>query len=303
MTSLVHLKATAPTAEILEMLHRDGAVIIDRAIEPDATARIRDELDPYFSAAKLGRDEFGGFKTKRLGALMARSPASRELALHPRVNEICASFLEPYCDSYQLHFTQAVRIEPGQGAQLLHRDRGVWGGYINRAIETQFSTIWAATDFTKANGATLVVPGSQSWDRNRKPNANEIVSAEMEAGSVLLYSGSVLHGGGSNQAQNARVGVLLHYTLSWLRQEENQYLSCPPEIAKDLSPELRSLMGYSKGGYVLGFFSTPGEPGEGFEIASPELLFGEREPDRTQAMSAEELVKSSAGLTASKTGI
>ncbi len=96
----------------------------------------------------------------------------------------------------------------------------------------------------------------------------------MSAGSVLFYNGSVLHGGGTNSTQSTnRIAVLLHYTLSWLRQEENQYLSCPPEVAKDLSPELRSLMGYTQGGPVLGFYSTPGAPGEGVELAAPENLF------------------------------
>ena len=95
----------------------------------------------------------------------------------------------------------------------------------------------------------------------------------MTAGSVLLYNGTVFHGGGSNETEDNRTGVLIHYTLNWLRQEENQYLSCPPDLAKDLTPELRRLMGYARGGPVLGFYSTPGEPGEGFELSSPESLF------------------------------
>ena len=95
----------------------------------------------------------------------------------------------------------------------------------------------------------------------------------MRAGSVLLYNGTVLHGGGENTTHHERVGVLLHYTLNWLRQEENQYLSCPPEIAKTVDPELRALMGYTLGGPVLGFYSTPGAPGEGVELAPPERLF------------------------------
>ena len=156
---------------------------------------------------------------------------------------------------------------------MLHRDRGVWGSTLTRAVETQFSTIWALTDFTHENGATRIVPGSHRWEKDRQPPDGEIVSAEMRAGSVLLYNGTVLHGGGENTTIHERVGVLLHYTLNWLRQEENQYLSCPPEIAKGLDPELRALMGYTLGGPVLGFYSTPGAPGQGVELAPPERLF------------------------------
>jgi len=98
----------------------------------------------------------------------------------------------------------------------------------------------------------------------------------MSAGSLLLYTGTVFHGGGANQTDARRLGVLLHYTLNWLRQEENQYLSCPPEVAKELAPELRALMGYTMGGFVLGFYSSPEGPGGSNELAPPEKLFGDR---------------------------
>lgn len=105
------------------------------------------------------------------------------------------------------------------------------------------------------------------------PEPHEIAYAEMKPGSVLIYTGTIIHGGGANTTQENRLGVLIHYALNWLRQEENQYLSCPPEVAKDFSPELRALIGYSQGGPLLGFYSTPGAPGEGVELADPKHLF------------------------------
>mgnify|MGYP003307781593 FL=1 len=161
-----------------------------------------------------------------------------------------------------------------------------------RKIETQFSTVWAITDFTKENGATQVVPGSHKWDKERMPLDEEIENAEMSAGSVFIYTGSVMHGGGANQTSENRLGVFLHYAPNWLRQEENQYLSCPPSIAKELEPELRDLMGYSQGGYVLGFFTDPTDTEGKFESVSPKKLFGE-DFDRFKIASSEELVKSS----------
>lgn len=271
--TLRHLSPTADAGDLLDALEIDGAAIVDHVLPEEGCSQVDAELAPYLAAAAPGTNDFSGHRTRRVGALIARSPTCRDLALHPLINEACARFLAPHSDGYQLHFTQAVSIAPGQGNQPLHRDRGVWGDRLTRAIETQFSTIWAITDFTDANGATRVVPGSHRWDRDRQPLPHEIASAEMSRGSVLVYTGSVLHGGGTNTTREDRLGVLLHYTLTWLRQEENQYLSCPPEIARQLSPELRSLIGYTKGGYVLGFYSTPGAPGEGVEIASPEHLF------------------------------
>ncbi|MFQ5558817.1 MAG: phytanoyl-CoA dioxygenase family protein [Acidimicrobiales bacterium] len=116
-----------------------------------------------------------------------------------------------------------------------------------------------------------------TWQDERQAEPHQIASAEMRAGSVLVYNGSVLHGGGRNITEDRhRLGVLLHYTLGWLRQEENQYLSCPPEIARDLDPELRALIGYTRGGHFLGFYSPPVGPGEGREQISPGRLFDGR---------------------------
>ena len=277
MAEIVHFASSATAAQICAQLDEDAAVIVDDVVSADSLAALRAELDPYLHGVAHGRNEFSGFETKRVGALVARSPACRDLVLDPMVNAICDTVLGRHADGYQLHFTQAVSIGPGESAQVLHRDRGVWGGYVPRRIETQLSTIWAVSDFTHGNGATLLVPGSQHWDKDRQPEPHEIVAAEMTAGSVLIYTGTVMHGGGTNLTQSNRLGVLLHYTLNWLRQEENQYLSCPPDVAKDLLPGLRALMGYSQGGTVLGFYSAPVGPGLGPEIASPERLFADSE--------------------------
>jgi ectoine hydroxylase-related dioxygenase (phytanoyl-CoA dioxygenase family) len=191
-----------------------------------------------------------------------------------RLLAACDRFLSPYCDRYQLHLTQLIRIRDGQGAQPLHRDRLAWGGFLRHDIEPQLNTIWAVTDFVEANGATQVVPGSHRWDPERKAEPHEIGFAEMAAGSVLIYSGSVIHAGGANRSGGDRMGLNLTYCLGWLRQEENQYLSCPPDIAREFSAELRSLLGYAMGSYALGYFTPPLPPGEGPEIVPPELMFG-----------------------------
>ena len=194
----------------------------------------------------------------------------------------------------QLHFTSAVAIAPGESAQILHRDRGIWGGFVPRQIEPLFSTIWALTPFTRENGATQVVVGSHRWEKKRQPEPDEIAYAEMSPGSVLCYNGTVLHGGGANATEDeTRVGVFLHYTLNWLRQEENQYLSCPPEHAVHLSQELRALIGYAKGGYVLGFYSDPDDDSARHESVSPENLFSQHRSDFDVLPSEEQLVSQS----------
>ena len=291
MAEIIHLDAETTIDEILKVLDQDAAVIIENVISMDAVEALKSDLAPYLSKEAFGRDEFTGFSTKRIGALIARSNACRELALNPLVIKVAEQYLNPFADGYQLHFSSAVSIGPGETKQVLHRDRGIWGGYLPRQVEPLMSTIWAVTKFTKENGATQLVPGSHKWDKERKPDDTEIAYAEMNSGSVLLYTGSILHGGGANKtASEIRTGVFLHYALNWLRQEENQYLSCPPSIAKELSAELRSLIGYSKGGYVLGFYSDPYDDEAKFESVSPENMFSKATDSFDSLPNQEELV-------------
>jgi hypothetical protein len=274
MPSLTHLPADAAPEAIAALLDGDGALILDDVLSPAQIAQVRAELDPYVEATADGRDRFTGFQTTRTGALVARSPACRELVMHTGVLAACDTFLKRACDRYQLHLTQVIRIKPGQPRQPLHRDRLAWGGFL-KDVEPQLNTIWALTDFTEANGATQVVPGSPSWPESRKAEPAEVGYAEMKAGSVLVYSGSVIHAGGENLTDADRVGINITYCLGWLRQEENQYLSCPPAIARTLDPKLQSLLGYAMGSYALGYFSPPLPPGAGPEVVPPQFALGD----------------------------
>lgn len=273
MSGLKHLPASASAEEINAAVAEDGACIIDGLLPSGDLAALNAELAPYIEATEQGRDDFVGRHTRRTGALAARSALCRDLIIHPSITGACDLFLKPFCDRYQLHLTQTIAIGPGQGEQPLHRDRLAWGGFIPREIEPQLNTIWALTDFTAANGATRVAPGSNHWPDERKADAAEVVQAEMSAGSVLVYSGSVIHSGGRNNTDGTRIGLNITYCLGWLRQEENQYLSCPPSIAKDFAPELQALLGYTMGSYALGYFTPPLPPGKGPEAVPPEFLF------------------------------
>ncbi|MEL7541142.1 MAG: phytanoyl-CoA dioxygenase family protein [Pseudomonadota bacterium] len=270
---LQYLPADAKPDAVVEALKSDGACIVEGALDAAALTQLKAECMPYIEATETGRDDFTGRKTTRTGALVARSATCRDVVMNPTIVGGAKQFLEPYCETIQLHLTQFIRIQPGQPVQPLHRDRLAWGGYLKEDLEPQFNTIWAITDFTKDNGATNVIPGSNNWDTDRHPSRDEVEYAEMEAGSVLVYSGSVVHGGGANVSDADRIGLNITYALGWLRQEENQYLSCPPEIAKDFDPELQAMLGYAMGSYALGYFTPPLPPGKGPEVVPPEFLF------------------------------
>ncbi|MGB3810846.1 MAG: phytanoyl-CoA dioxygenase family protein [Parvibaculum sp.] len=273
MPKLENLPASASTDEILKILKRDGALILTDVLSSAEVEQVVSEIMPYVEATDYGRDQFTGHKTTRTGALVARSKGCQKMVMHPAIVSAAELFLKPFCERIQLHLTQVIRICPGQPKQSIHRDRWAWGTYL-KDVEPQFNTIWAMTDFTKENGATQVCPGSLDWPDDYQPTDDQITYAEMKAGSVLIYSGGVFHGGGENTSNGDRVGTNITYTLGWLRQEENQYLSCPPEIARELPEELQELIGYALGGYALGYYTPPTAPGEGPEIVPPQFALG-----------------------------
>jgi ectoine hydroxylase-related dioxygenase (phytanoyl-CoA dioxygenase family) len=273
MPHVTHLPADTDIETLMMVLRRDGALIVDNLVPAAEMAALEAEVMPYITATPTGRDDFTGDRTTRTGALVARSPATRALILNPLIRAACDALLLPFCERWQLHLTQLIRIMPGQKAQVIHRDRWAWGTHLGH-VEPQLNTIWAVTDFTEENGATQVVPGSLDWPDARTPEPHEIARATMTRGSVLIYSGGVFHGGGANVGTTDRIGLNLTYTLGWLRQEENQYLSCPPEIARTLEPDLQALIGYQMGSYALGYYTPPLPPGVGPEVIGPEHALG-----------------------------
>jgi ectoine hydroxylase-related dioxygenase (phytanoyl-CoA dioxygenase family) len=283
MAELTTLGADASVDEVVEAVRRDGGVVVADVMSRDLRKRVLDETSPWVEGSPEGRDDFSGFSTTRTGALVARSPACRQVVMHPMAVGVAESFLSPYTNRIQLHLTQIIRIKPGQKRQPLHRDRLAWGGYIPREIEPQLNTIWALTDFTTENGATRLVPGSHAWPDEQRAEPDEIAQAAMGAGSVLFYSGSIIHGGGENRSDEPRSGLNITYCLAWLRTEENQFLSCPPHIAKDLDPELQELLGYTMGNYALGYYSEPESQHPVNDILPPEIALGRKPRERADA--------------------
>jgi ectoine hydroxylase-related dioxygenase (phytanoyl-CoA dioxygenase family) len=255
------LDPSAATDAIIDALRRDGAVIIDRLVDPSVMDRVHDELGPHLDATPFGEEDFAGRRTRRTGSLIARSPTFRDLAVHSTVLASLDAVLGDHTTAYQLHLTQVIDLAPGQGGQPVHRDQWAFDFFpFPAGFEVECHTMWAMTDFTEANGATRVIPGSNHWDDKLRPSIDETVPAEMAKGSVLLYVGSVYHGGGANRSDASRLGINVGYTLGWLRQEENQYLACPIEVARTLPAGLARLMGYQRAAYALGYFGDLQDP-------------------------------------------
>ncbi len=257
------LDADASADDVAAVLADDGCVSVAELVSPQVMDDIHGEMAPYIEATPMGPDDFSGHRTRRTGSMIARSPSFRPLANHPLVTGTLDRVLGDHATSYQLHLTQVIDIGPGEPGQLVHRDQWAFDFFpFPAGYEVECHVMWAMTDFTELNGATRVIPGSHKWEDKLRPAYEETVPAEMPKGSVFLYVGSVYHGGGANRSSEQRLGINVGYTLSWLRQEENQYLACPPEVARTIDEDLAKLIGYRRGAYALGYFGDLQDPME-----------------------------------------
>jgi ectoine hydroxylase-related dioxygenase (phytanoyl-CoA dioxygenase family) len=266
--SILHLPATATGEEVSAALTEYGAAVIDNLVSAEYMDSVADELRPWTDANAFGPDDFSGRRTKRTGGLVARSQKCRDLVMNPLVLATNRIFLG-HATSFQLHLTQVIAIGPGEPPQPIHRDQWAFDFFpFPKGYEVQCNTIWAMTDFTEENGATRVIPGSNKFEDKLRFKLEDSEPAEMSKGSVLFYSGSIYHGGGPNRSAATRTGINITYNVSWLRQEENQYLAVPLEIARTLPVDLLKLIGYQRGAYALGYVDDLRDP---IEVVRPDL--------------------------------
>jgi len=232
---------SAASADLVAF-ERDGYVVLPSLLAAHELDAVLEGLEPYLGAeAPLGRNDFEGLRTNRVYALLAKVPTMATIVEHPRVLSLLDALLEP---GYLLSAALAINLLPGETAQAWHYDDGFYTLPRPRP-PVSISTIWALDDFTVANGATEVVPGSHLW-------GSEVVSDDdarrvpvvMPAGSVVVFSGTLWHRGGANLSAARRLCVSPQYCQPWARQQENMMLAVGRR-ALDYSPRIRGMLGYS----------------------------------------------------------
>jgi ectoine hydroxylase-related dioxygenase (phytanoyl-CoA dioxygenase family) len=188
-----------------------------------------------------------------------KSPVfATEVLPHPLFLTVCDTVLLPHCARYQLNLAHVLVRGPGAEAQALHRDQDAWSHLPKPHPEVQLASIIALVDFTADNGATCLIPGSHRWPPVRSAEDHELVTAEMPAGSAVIYLGSTAHGGGPNVTTDEwRRGIHISYSAGWLRSAENQFLLNPVESVRCLPRVTQELLGYAAhdaidtgGGYI-----------------------------------------------------
>jgi len=195
---------------------------------------------------------------------------------HPSVLAITEIVLGPYCDTIQLNLSQGIEIHPDAPAQFPHRDQDMWSG-PKGDVEYLVNVMWPFTDYTPENGSTVIWPKSHLWSPDAMPDACDPgISLSLEPGDVLLFLGSTLHNGGANTSQAVRRGMIVSYSLGWLKSFENQFLAYPPEVARNFDPKLAELIGYRQHRPNLG----------NYEGQSPAVLLSDDVPSHLAATDA-----------------
>ena len=235
---------TAELPDHLERMKREGFTVVEDVIDAATVAALREDvwrLERQL-AIQPATNLFEGVRTTRIYNLLAHGTIYQQIPVHERVLPIVEGVLDHGCLVSSL---SSIAIGPGEVAQPLHADDQLIP-LPKPHVSIICNTMWALTDFTIENGATRLVPGSHRADRSPQPFGEpvETRAAEMPAGSVLVFDGSIWHGGGANHSTERRLGVAMNYCAGWLRQQENQQLGIPREIAQGFSPRLRKLVGY-----------------------------------------------------------
>lgn len=235
----------------LQRIQEDGYTIIENAIEPDLIDGLNEALlrIEHDRCLKPGGNRFEGHHTIRIYNLLAEGSVFQHVPVHPNLLPIVEQVLDPGCLVSSL---SSISIDPGEAAQPLHVDDTLYS--LPRPHDAIVcNSMWALTDFTEENGATRIVPGSHL--QTQRPEYGESYAtqaAEMPKGSLLIWNGSLWHGGGANHSTERRVGIAMNYCAGFLRQQENQQLGIPGHIAATFSDRLLQLVGFGTYKHLIG---------------------------------------------------
>lgn len=263
---LTKIPATSSIDEILEVLERDGGVILTDFISHDTLDQIDRELEPWAVqpiAENDSYDDFFGRKTLVIPGLVEKSETITSiLDKNETIDQLLKILLTEKYPAVFEHQVEELVTEPllsialafhvGRGSprQALHRDDMVFCSKHKPNMKITendgFSCFLAGTDITRENGGTMIIPGSHKWEHGRQGRPDEVTFLEMKRGSAFIFLSTVAHGAGYNTTDQIRKIMNLVFVRGHLRTEENQFLCNSRSKVLNMSPKMQTLLGFKK---------------------------------------------------------
>ena len=229
---------------LAERVRTDGWAVAENAIAPDLVDEVNDDLLRLERTLGIvpADNLFEGVRTTRIYNLLVHGRLYERIPIHPNVLPIVERVLDP---GLLISSLSSIAIGPDESAQMIHADDQIIG-LPKPHPPIICNTMWAITDFTEENGATRLCPGTHLADHSPDLQVHyDSIPAEMSKGSVLVWVGALWHGGGANRTDCRRVGIAMNYCAGFIRQQENQQLGIPREMARQFPRRLQELVGYS----------------------------------------------------------
>ena len=180
---------------------------------------------------------------QRIADLANKGAVFDRLYTHPKLLAAINHVLGQDIQLSSLNFRAA---KPGQGLQKLHAD---WKEAVSPGNYKVCNSIWLLDDFSKANGATRLVPGTHksgalpqnAMDDPLLPHAEERI-LEAPAGTVVVFNSHVWHGGTTNQTDKPRRAIHSYFCRRDQPQQTLQRTFIRQETLDRISPEARWLL-------------------------------------------------------------
>lgn len=200
--------ANADPKEVIAALKLSGGCKIKNAVSKDILVQVEKELRPHIEADVVWEGDFFPIQTRRVEGIIGKSPICAESIInHALYQAVCKEFLTTknwyWSGSKKVHATSdpqlnnsiCFSIGPGAWDQPLHRD-----SWCHHTYETEVEVYpdnydrdvgigWfvAGKSATKTNGATRFIPGSHLWSKDRPPQEDLAVHAELEPGVSAVH--------------------------------------------------------------------------------------------------------------------
>lgn len=245
-------KPTDDAQEIAASIKRDGVAIIEGALDQGVLAGLNRDVDAELTIGEVDQDSsskaynrFKGEFTTRVYNVAQFSDSAVDVICNAEMVEMAEHLMASRCSSVLLNAAMVLQVNPGETPQYIHSDLKSWPTVPGGGEPVNITAIYALSDFTEENGATVFAPGSWGWEEGRNPKNDELVAATMAAGDAVLFRADCLHGAGGNTSENhSRRGLFISYCAGWLRPVENIHLGLTRERLAEVDRKLLPLIGF-----------------------------------------------------------